>query len=98
MLGTVACDKILKIICGWNALRLSSSEEVLHDWVCVVSKRDLDWALEAVDLSAYVVSIAARNLEVDVYYLLLEARWYVSCFLMSGINSFVVQPLAWKSS
>ena len=56
-------NKILKIIGGRDALRLGGSEEVLHDGVCVVSKGDLDWALEAVDISVPAVSNATANVD-----------------------------------
>ena len=29
----------------------SCTQEVLHDWVCVVAKGDLDWALKAVEVT-----------------------------------------------
>jgi len=50
MLSTMSSDKILKIVGGRNALRLSGSKEVLHDWVCVVSERDFDRTFETVDI------------------------------------------------
>ena len=34
-----------------NVLRFNGSKEVLHDWICVIAKRDLDWALEAMDVT-----------------------------------------------
>ncbi len=61
----MASNKILKIIGGRDALRFGSSEEVLHDGVCVVSKRDLDWAFEAVDISTFAISNVTTNIDSD---------------------------------
>jgi hypothetical protein len=52
MIYLLASDEILKIIGGWDTLRLRSSQEVLHDGVRVISKRNLDWALKAMNISA----------------------------------------------
>jgi hypothetical protein len=38
VLSTMASYEILKIIGGRDTLRLGGSEEILHDWVGVVSK------------------------------------------------------------
>lgn len=46
----LSSDKILQIIGCGNALRLGSSEKVLHDWIGVISEGDFDWSLEAVDV------------------------------------------------
>ena len=57
MLTSVICcsilsrDKVLQIICRRNALRLGSSEKVLHNWVCVVSEGDFDWPLKTMYIS-----------------------------------------------
>jgi hypothetical protein len=50
-------DQVLKIVCGRNALRLGGTKEVLFDRVSVIAERNLDRALEAVD-----VAIVARPL------------------------------------
>lgn len=49
VLSTVARLQVLKVVSDWNALRLGGTQKVLHDWICVVAKRDLDRPLEAVD-------------------------------------------------
>ncbi len=97
VLSTVASNKILEIIGSWDALRLGGSKEVLHDWVGVIPKRYFDWALEAVNVSKHGVTIV-DGCSILGPYLLFDARWYVSCFLMRGMSSLVVQPFAWKSS
>lgn len=45
--------KILKIISSWDSLRLGSSQEILHNWVSVVSKRDFDRSLKAMEIPIY---------------------------------------------
>lgn len=57
VLSAVSRDQILQVIGGWNALTLSCPEEVLHDWIRIVAERNLDWALETMD-----VPVAARAL------------------------------------
>lgn len=51
VLSTVAGDQVLKIISGGNALGLGGAEEVLLDGVGVVAKRNLDRALESVNVA-----------------------------------------------
>jgi hypothetical protein len=46
----LASNKILKIIGSRDTLRLGCSEEVLHDWIGIVAKRNLDWAFESMDI------------------------------------------------
>lgn len=47
----MASDQILKIIGGGDTLRFGGTQKVLLDRVRIVSKRDLDWTLKAVDVS-----------------------------------------------
>ena len=51
MLGTVASSEVLQVVGDGNTLGLGSAEEVLHHGIGVVSKRNLDGALESVDLA-----------------------------------------------
>ena len=46
----LASDKILEIVRGWDTLTFSSTQEVLHDWICMIAKRDLDWSVKAMDI------------------------------------------------
>jgi hypothetical protein len=51
VLGTMTSDQVLEIVCGRNTLRLSGAKEVFFDRVGVIAERDLDRALEAVDVA-----------------------------------------------
>jgi len=51
VLSTVASDQILEIIGDRNVLGLDGTKEVLHDRVSVVAERDLDWAVETVNVA-----------------------------------------------
>ena len=44
-------DQILQIIGDWDVLGFHRTEEVLHDWVGVVSKADLDRAFKSMDVT-----------------------------------------------
>lgn len=57
MLGSMSSDQILKIISRGNTLRFGCPEEILHDRICVISKGDLDWAIESMN-----VAVVARTL------------------------------------
>ena len=57
VLSTVTCDKVLEIVGSRDTLRFRGTQEVLHDGVGVVAKGNLDWTLEAVD-----VTVVARPL------------------------------------
>ena len=50
VLGTVTSHKILQIVGDWEALGLSSSEEILHNRIGVVAEGDLDGAFKTVDV------------------------------------------------
>jgi hypothetical protein len=51
VLSTVASDEVLEIVCGGDSLTLARTKEVLHDWIRVITKGDLDWALESMDIT-----------------------------------------------
>lgn len=57
MLSTVSRDQILEIICRWNALRLGGSEEVPSNRICVIAEGDLDWTLEAMQVTVVASSL-----------------------------------------
>ena len=61
----VASNKILKIIRDWDALAVNGLEEVLLDGVGVVAKGDLDWALEAVDITVVARPLGKVKLDTD---------------------------------
>lgn len=46
----IRCLQILEIIRGWDALGVGGAEEVLRNRIGVVTKRDLDGALESMDI------------------------------------------------
>lgn len=50
-------SQILQVISYGESLTFHCSKEVLHDRVGVVAKRDLDWALETVDVSVVASSL-----------------------------------------
>lgn len=97
MLSSMASDEVLQIIGDWNILRLYCTQEVLHDRVCIV-------ALTVSARGPYAIRGNTRTKDTLIgpskpwMSRLLHARWYVSCFLIKGISSLVVQPFVWKSS
>ena len=50
-------SQILQVISYRESLAFHCSKEVLHDWVGVVAKRDLDRALETVDVPVVASSL-----------------------------------------
>lgn len=62
VLSTMTGDKVLQIICKWNALRLRCAEEVVADWVLVVAEGDLDWTLKAVKITVLASSLVCLML------------------------------------
>jgi hypothetical protein len=56
-------DKVLQIICRRNALRLGSSEKVLHNWIRVVSEGDFNWPFKTMYVSKTGVRKLLDNLE-----------------------------------
>jgi hypothetical protein len=61
MLGTVAGDEILEIVCDRDVLRFDCTQEVLHDRVGVVTEADLDRALESMDVTVVVQPLAWKS-------------------------------------
>ena len=57
VLGSMASDQILEIICDGNVLRLHGSQEVLHDWIGVVPEADFDWAFETMNVPIVASSL-----------------------------------------
>jgi hypothetical protein len=54
---TMAGCKVLEIVGGGDTLRLTRSQEVLLDRVCVVTERDLNRPLKTMD-----ITVVARSL------------------------------------
>ena len=57
VLSTMAGLEVLEIVRDGEALALHSSEEVLHDWVGVVAKGDLDWSLKSMNVTIITGSL-----------------------------------------
>lgn len=57
VLSAMAGNEILQIIGGRDALALGCPQEILHDRVRIVTKRNFDWALEAVDIAVVAGSL-----------------------------------------
>lgn len=51
VLSTVARDEVLEVVGHGDTLRLRGAQKVMHDRIRVVAKRNLDRALEAVDVA-----------------------------------------------
>jgi len=59
VLSTMARDQVLQVVGGGDTLALSGAQEIVRDWVSVVAEADLNWALEAVNITAE--SVLALN-------------------------------------
>lgn len=59
VLSTMPSDQVLKVIGNWNILRFSSSEEVLSNRICVVSKGDFDRTFEPVNVRVVAGSLVS---------------------------------------
>jgi hypothetical protein len=51
VLRTVASNQVLEVVGRGDTLRLTRSQEVLFDRVCVVTERDLDRSLESMNVT-----------------------------------------------
>ena len=57
VLCTVTGDQVLKVIGDGNILRLGSTQEILSDGICIISKRYFDWTLKAVNFTVVTSSL-----------------------------------------
>jgi hypothetical protein len=57
MFSSMSSDEILKIVGGWDALRLGSPEEVLHYRIRVVPEANFDRTFESMDISVVTGSL-----------------------------------------
>lgn len=92
-------DEILKIISSGNTLRLGSPQEVLHDWIGIISEGNLDWTFEAMNvpgkLSAKYNWTSSRYLPViacSLICLMLPHQWNeLLCSPALGLEIIIIR-------
>ena len=57
MLSAMAGNQILEVVSRGDALRFSGTEEVFLDWVGIVPKRHLDWALKTMNVAVVTCTL-----------------------------------------
>lgn len=97
MLSTMTGDEILEIVGHRNVLALGSTQEVLHDGVCIVAEGDLDRPIEAMSVPVLRGTLVRLVLlHQGDQFLRGPAKCAVSLIQSETTNS--THPLAWKSS